>query len=216
MNAQSSLERLRDADPAANARPTLTVERLLAIVHSDDNDPLAGTRIAPHARHLRRRVVLVAAAAAAATLVPVLWPGSQSPIPATNVLAVQVDHDAVTVTIPLNQTVTVAMLQAELDQAHLAAKVIPATADCAEPAQGGLPVNDVFDAAPAVGEAQRVIFHPTKIPAGATLVFSLETHDGSTNAGWWLTNHPPNCVPPSITVGPVGGTDLSSGPPTTG
>ncbi len=133
MNAQSSLERLRDADPAASAQPRLTVEQLVTIVHSDDEDPLAGTRIAPQAHHLRRRVILVAAAAAAATLVPVLWPGSQSPIPATNVLAVQVDHDAVTVTIPLNQIVTVAMLQAELDKAHLPAKVVPATAGCAEP-----------------------------------------------------------------------------------
>lgn len=215
MNAQSSLERLRDADPAASAQPRLTVEQLVTIVHSDDEDPLAGTRIAPQAHHLRRRLVLVVAAAAAATLVPVLWSGSQSPIPATNVLAVEVDHDAVTITIPLNQIVTVAMLQAELDKAHLAAKVVPATAGCAEPAEGGLPVYDVFDAAPTVGEAQLVVFHPTKIPAGATLVFSLEAHDGSTSAGWWLTNHPPNCVSLSITEGPVG-TDLSSAPPTTG
>jgi len=215
MNAPSSLQQLRDADPAANTQSTLTFEQLLTIVHSDDEDPLVGTRITLHAHHLRRRVVLVAAAAAAAALVPVLWPGSQSPIPATNVLAVEVDHDAVTVTIPLNQIVTVAMLQGELDKAHLTAKVVPATADCAEPAQGGLPVYDVFDAASAVGQAQRVIFHPTKIPAGATLVFSLETHDGSTSAGWWLTNHPPNCVPLSITEGPVG-TVRSSAPATTG
>ncbi len=215
MNASSLLQRLRDADPAAKVESTLTIEQLLSIAGSDDQDPLAGTRITSPAHHLRRRVTLVAAVAAAAALVPVLWPGSQSPIRATNALGVEVDHDTVTVTIPLNKIVTVAMLQTDLDKAHLTAKVVPATADCPEPAQGGLPVYDVFDAAPAVGDAQRVTFHPTKIPAGSTLVFSLETLDGGTNAGWWLTSHPPNCVPLSITEGPVDPSPPSSAPQTT-
>lgn len=204
MNAPSSLQRLRDADPAAHLEPTLTFDQLLAVARSETHDPLAGTPIPQRrVRHLGRRAALVAAAAGVATLVPAAWPDSRSPIPAPTALGVNVDGAAVTVIIPLDQVVTVQRLQSLLDKAHLKAKVVPATADCAEPARGGLPVYDVFVVNGQNRAAQQVTFYPDNIPAGATLVFSLETSEESTSAGWWITDHPPNCVPLSITRDPA-------------
>lgn len=212
MNAPSHRQRLRDADPAAQAEPALTAEQLLGLAQSD-YDPLAGTQISARPRHLARRVSLVAAVAAVVALVPVFWPNAHSTIPTSSALAVDVADGAANVTIPLNQVVSAAMLQAGLDKAHLTAKVYDATPDCTQPAQPALPVDDVFVAERPTGTAQRVTFYPANIPAGTHLVFSLETHDGGTAASWGVYDHLPNCVPLSTFDGAVFPSDTAT--PTT-
>lgn len=211
MNKFSILQALRDADPAAGAEPVLDADALVARI-SGGADATLDTRELRATRPVGRRIAIVAAAAAAAVAIPILWPGSESPIPAPAAFAIDEDNGAVTITIPLNQNVPAAVFRAALAKAHLDATVFEATASCTEPPQDGLPVYDFFVATPPVNDVQRVTFHPASKPAGAKLVFSLETvGGGGTAVSWWLTDHLPGCVPLSVTTYRSG----PSGPPST-
>lgn len=204
MNKSSILQAFRDADPATGAEPVLSADALMARIGLDDDATLEPRQLRGP-RPVGCRIAIVAAVAAAAVAIPILWPGSDSPIPAPTAFAIDEDNGAVTITIPLNQNLPEAIFRGALAKAHLDATVFEATPSCTEPRQDGLPINDFFVAAPPVNDVQRVTFHPASKPAGAKLVFSLETVDGAGTAlSWWLTDRLPRCVPLSITTYAIG------------
>jgi hypothetical protein len=198
-----ALERLRAADPAGDVPLPLTADDLLHRFADEPATPVAPSAPQRVRTSRRTRIATVLAAAAVVIAVPVLWPGS-TPTSST-AFAVTRDGDEVHVTVPRDQLIHPEQLQAALTRAGVRAVVMEGSADCAVPAQDGLPAG--YDVAPPdlnVGRpdpaVQRFTFLPDRMPAGTTLLFGLDRFvvDGDVRGislYWELVDHVPACVP---------------------